>query len=153
MDLRQQPELASIIMLHKQIGELEKERDQLKRQVDPLRLELTLKNQQLAELEKTILAVLSHRAGESLVHLVRRLLEDRAVAEQQIGALQDARLKHDQQRLRWQRCVELLLTSLGELKLDSAERKMELAAVCADVLLRKEEERFARLQPDNEPER
>jgi hypothetical protein len=82
---------------------------------------------------------------------VQRLLSERAQAEQQLSALQDARLKHDQQRLRWQRCVELLLTSLGELKLESAERKMELAAVCADALLRKEEERFAKLEPGESP--
>lgn len=144
-DIRQQPELASIILLHKQIGELEKERDQLKRQVDPLRLELNLKNTQLAELEKTILAVLQHRPGESLVHMVQRLLSERADAEQQLGTLRDARLKHDQQRLRWQRCVELLVAGLGELKVENAERKMELAAVCADALLRREEERFAKL--------
>jgi hypothetical protein len=150
-DIRQQPELASIILLHKQIGELERERDQLKRQLDPLCLELNLKNTQLAELEKTILAVLELRAGDSLISMVKRLLNDRREAETQVSALKDARLKHDQQRLRWQRCVELVIASVGELKVDNVERKMELAALCADALLRKEEERFAKLEPEHEP--
>jgi len=127
---------------HKKMAELEHELLQLRQRVEGLSAERDAAVSKYTDLERALTATLAREAGESLLHLVQRLRQERDDARGREAAAVAAQTARDQRRARWQELVHRTLPLTGVVTEKNAAAAMALAASCADQLLREEEMRF-----------
>lgn len=143
------PSPLSLISGITKVAQLEKERDEIRREKVMLEMKLGVAETKLNDLEECLAPLIPPKVGETLADRVKQLAAQLDDLSTKVAALTDMRRSQEERRARWEHIADLVSGNV-DLGAGDVAATASAAAVYCDQLVAEGDKRFGDLSPVNE---